>query len=144
MNMEKSCGAIVFTKRDNRFLFVIVQEAAGTYSFPKGHMEGDETEMETARREIFEETGLRPAFLDGFCESEEYSLAEKPGTRKRVTYFLAEFGNEPMTAQEGEIQRIHLLPYEKALQLIKYEDTRRIFEAAYTFLQKRAQKGTAP
>ena len=58
MNWEKSCGAIVFTRRNGQILFVIVQEQAGTYSFPKGHMEGDETEAETARREVFEETGL--------------------------------------------------------------------------------------
>lgn len=136
MNWEKSCGAVVFTRRDGQLLFVIVQEQAGAYSFPKGHMEGDETEMETARREIFEETGLRPAFLNGFRQQDEYSLAEKPGTWKRVTYFLAEFGNEPLIPQEGEIKRIHLLPYEQAINLFEHENTRRILTEAYAVLTK--------
>ena len=134
MNWEKSCGAIVFTRRDGQLLFVIVQEQAGAYSFPKGHMEGDETEMETARREVWEETGLRPAFLQGFRQQDEYDLREKPGTRKKVTYFLAEFGNEPLVPREGEIRRIQLLPYEQAVNLFEHENTRRIFAAALALL----------
>lgn len=64
MNWEKSCGAIVFTRKAGQLLFVIVEEQSGACSFPKGHMEGNETEMETARREIWEETGLQPMFSD--------------------------------------------------------------------------------
>lgn len=136
MNWEHSCGAVVFTRKNGQLLFVIVQEQAGTYSFPKGHMEGDETEMETARREILEETGLQPEFLPGFRLQDEYHLSEKPGTWKRVTYFLAEFGDEPLVPQEGEIRRIHLLPYEQAMNLFQHENTRRILSAAYAFLTK--------
>ena len=136
MNWEYSCGAIVFTRRNDRILFVVVQELAGAYSFPKGHMEGDETEMETAHREVYEEIGLNLDFIDGFYQQDEYALAEKPGTWKRVTYFLAEFGNEPLTPREGEIKNIQLLPYEHALPLFEHEKTRQILTAAYDFLTK--------
>lgn len=136
MNWERSCGAIVFTKRDGEILFVVVQEKGGAYSFPKGHMEGDETEMETARREIWEETGLRPAFLDGFYRQVEYPLAEKPGTWKRVTYFLAEFHDEPLVPREGEIRGIQLLPCEQAIPLFEHENSRRLLTDAYEFLTK--------
>ena len=136
MKWEKSCGAVVFTRRDGQLLFVIVQEQPGSYSFPKGHMEGAETEIETARREIWEETGLQPVFLDGFYQQDEYHLSEKPGTWKQVTYFLAEFGSEPLLAQAGEIRRILLLPYEEALRIFPHENNRRILTAAYEFLTK--------
>lgn len=139
MNLERSCGAVVFTRQNGRLLFVIVQERAGTYIFPKGHMVGAETEHETARREIFEETGLQPEFLNGFCQQEDYELSEKPGTRKRVTYFLAEFQGTSLTAQEGEIRQCLLVPYEDALTLIPHENTRRILRAAYTFLTRPEQ-----
>ena len=136
MNWERSCGAVVYTRRNGQLLYVVVLEQTGTYSFPKGHMEGDETEMETARREIFEETGLRPEFLDGFRQQDEYHLSEKPGTWKRVTYFLAECGEETMIPQESEIKQILLLPYEQAIPLFKHENTRRILSAAHAFLMK--------
>ena len=136
MNREYSCGAVVFTRRAGQILYVIVQEQGGAYSFPKGHMEVGETETETARREIFEETGLQPEFLPGFRHQDEYSLREKPGTSKRVTYFLAESGDEPMTAREGEIRRIHLLPYDEALTLFEHENQRRILTSAHEFLTR--------
>jgi 8-oxo-dGTP pyrophosphatase MutT (NUDIX family) len=139
MNWEYSCGAIVFTRKNGQLLFVIVQEQAGAYSFPKGHMEGSETEPETARREVFEEIGLMPDFLPGFREEDEYDLAEKPGTRKRVTYFLAEYRDTPLAPRPGEIRSIQLLPYEQALLCFEHEGTRTVLTRALAFLTRPSQ-----
>lgn len=136
MNLEKSCGAVAFTRRNGQILYLIVEEQSGFHSFPKGHMENGETEIETARREIFEETGLSPAFLEGFRLQDEYDLAEKPDTRKRVTYFLAEFGKENLIPQEGEIRKILLLPCEEALHIFEHANNRRVLMAAHEFLTK--------
>ena len=134
MNREKSCGAVVFTRSGGEIRYVIVQEASGAYSFPKGHVEGNETEEQTAAREIREETGLLPVFLPGFRETDEYDLSEKPGTHKQVVYFLSEFGNEPLVPRQGEIRKILLLPYAEALRLFQHEGTRRVLAAAQAFL----------
>ena len=139
MNWEYSCGAVVFTRAKGQILFVIVQEQAGAYSFPKGHMENGETEPETARREVFEEIGLNPVFLPGFREEDEYDLAEKPGTRKRVTYFLAEYQDEPLVPREGEIRGIQLLPYDQALRCFEHEGTRAVLTKALAFLTRQSQ-----
>ena len=58
MVLEKSCGAIVYTIENGEIKYLIVEEASGSHSFPKGHMENEETEEETALREIREETNL--------------------------------------------------------------------------------------
>ncbi|MBP3655133.1 MAG: NUDIX domain-containing protein [Clostridia bacterium] len=137
MEWEYSCGAVVFTRRGGQILYLIAQEQSGAYSFPKGHMEPGETEEETARREIFEETGLRPELIGGFVLRDEYSLAERPGTSKRVTYFLAQFGSETPTAAEGEIRRLLLLPYAQALALFPHEGCRRILRQAHALLTER-------
>ena len=56
---EKSCGAIVYRKyHGNTEILLIKHINSGHWSFPKGHVEGDETEEETAKREIMEETGI--------------------------------------------------------------------------------------
>ena len=135
-HLERSCGAIVFTRKNDQLLFVIIQEQAGAYSFPKGHMEGSETELETARREVFEVIGIYPHFLEGFVQEDEYDLAEKPDTRKHVTYFLAEFQDETLIPREGEIKALQLLPYEQAMECFVYEKPRQILSAAYHFLTK--------
>ena len=43
MNFEKSCGAVVFS--NNKVL--IIEHNFGHISFPKGHVEGDESEIDT-------------------------------------------------------------------------------------------------
>ena len=137
MNREKSCGAVVFTMRAGRPLYVLVQEASGACSFPKGHVEGAETEMQTAIREVYEETGLHPVFLDGFRETDEYDLREKPGTRKQVVYFLAEFNDEPLIPRPGEIAGILLLPSDEAMKRFKHAGSRRVLAAADRWLAGR-------
>ena len=78
--------------------------------------------------------GGETAEMPGFYSEDEYDLAEKPGTRKRVVYFLAEFENEPLTPRPGEIRRVLLLSYREALPYFEHESSRRILTAAYTFL----------
>ena len=134
MNWERSCGAVVYTRRTGDLRFVIVQEMEGAYSFPKGHMEGDETETETARREVYEEIGFLPTFAEGFYTQDEYELSEKPGWSKRVTYFLADCGEEPLVPRPGEIRDILLLPYEEAICCFRHEGARKALEKAYAFL----------
>lgn len=117
-------------------MFVIVQEASGAYSLPKGHVEGNETEMQTAAREIQEETGLRPVFLPGFRKTDEYDLAEKPGTHKQVVYYLAEYRDEALITRQGEIRSILLLPFTEAMQRFQHQGTKRVLAAAYAFLSR--------
>ena len=136
MGFEKSCGAIVFTRRGNEPLYVIVQEQAGAYSFPKGHMEGDETEEQTALREVFEETGLHIELMPGFRETDEYDLAEKPGVKKQVVYFLAEYAGEQLVPRPGEIKRIFLCAYRDALKYFPQEGARRVLAAADRYLTR--------
>lgn len=134
MHLEKSCGAVIYTMQNGQHLFVVVQEQSGAYSFPKGRMQCNESEIETACREIFEETGLRPRFLNGFRETDEFEPSEKPGTRKQIVYFLAECENPTFVPQEGEIRNIILLPYELAAQCFKHKGTLRVLTNAYHFL----------
>ena len=134
MNREKSCGAVVFTRRNGAFAFLILQEQNGAYSFPKGHVEGDETDEQTARREVFEETGLRLPFLDGFRAEDEYDLSEKPGTRKKVVYFLAEYRGEPIVLREGEIRAARFLGYGEAVKCLRHDGTKRALAEALEYL----------
>ena len=58
MKKERSCGAVVYKREYDRTLFLLERMVQGHISLPKGHMEAGETEEETARREIREETAL--------------------------------------------------------------------------------------
>lgn len=135
---EKSCGAIVFTHIHGVIYYVIVEQRSGRHCFPKGHVEPGETEHQTALREIWEETGLRPAFVDGFRERETYEVRKRPGIMKDVIYFLAEYSDQaidPVTSDE--IRDVGLYNFEKAMSLLENESRKAILEKADTFLKGR-------
>lgn len=131
---EKSCGAVVFTRAGDEIQYVLIRERNGHCGFPKGHMEAGETERQTALREVFEEVGLTPTLLDGFRETEEYTLREKNGATKQVVYFLAEFREQQICFQEEELTGAHLASYEAAMTELSQESSRRILTRAHQFL----------
>lgn len=132
MISEKSCGAVVFTRDGGTVKYVLIKQLNGTVGFPKGHMEGSETEYETAQREIFEETGLTPTILEGFKFRDEFILPN--GKAKEVIYFLSEYENQEIKIQEEEIECSLLLPFAEALEQITYDSTRDILRKANAFL----------
>jgi len=96
--MEKSAGAIIFRKeKENIYYLLLRYQSLGKkgvdyWGFPKGHIEGIETEKETAAREVCEETGLDDInFLDGFRYFINYRFRkEGKVVFKTVTFFVAE------------------------------------------------------
>ena len=99
---EKSCGAIVYRKyHGNTEILLIKHINSGHWSFPKGHVEGDETEEETAKREIMEETGIDVNLDTTFREIVSYS--PRKDTQKIVVYFIGKAKNTDYTPQEEEI-----------------------------------------
>lgn len=55
----QGAGIVVFRSHLKEHQCVIVRQCRTNYGFPKGGMEGTETIIETAIRELFEETGLQ-------------------------------------------------------------------------------------
>ena len=82
-SIVKSCGAVIFKLKDNRRLYLTVEYKSepGYWGLVKGHVEPGETELETARREIYEEVGLRElTFFDPFRAEHHYQ--PQPGVSK--------------------------------------------------------------
>ena len=139
MNYEYSCGAVVFTRIDGAPHYLLVRakdQPEGCHGFPKGHMESGETERETALREILEETGVRVELLEGFRAVTEYPLPTPPDTRKRVVFFLAEYADQQVHIQETELAGYVLAPFDDALALTEFADSKQILTEAHAFLTK--------
>ena len=84
MKHEKSCGCIVMNDKNE---VLLVLHNAGHWDLPKGHVELGETEVQTAKREVKEETNIDIEIDERFRYTTEYS--PKEDVMKEVVYFLA-------------------------------------------------------
>lgn len=136
MITEKSCGAVVFTRINSQVKYVIIESKGGIFGFPKGHMERDESERETALREVYEETGLKVELIDGFLTEDNHTFMVGSEIRmKHIVYFLGEYDGQSFVAQEAELNGIYLLDYLEAIGMLQFESSKRILTEANSFIQ---------
>ncbi len=136
MNFEKSCGAIVYRKfHGNTELLLIKHANGGHWSFPKGHVEAGETELQTAEREIREETGIEVIIDPTFREIVSYS--PKKDTQKDVVYFLAKAKNFDYVPQEEEISQIRWVELGRVHEILSYDNDKQLVNKAKPFLAGR-------
>ena len=120
MKYEKSCGAVVFDGDK----ILVIQQAEGHWGFPKGHVEEGETEVETAIREIKEETNVDVEIDEKFRYVETYS--PKEGVEKDVVFFIAKKLGGENIAQEEEVQNIVWVNWEEAMELLTFESSKNV------------------
>ena len=110
---EKSCGAIVYRKyHGNTEILLIKHINSGHWSFPKGHVEAGETEIETAMREIKEETAI-DVIID-------------PTFRETVDFH----------PQEDEIAEVRWVDISYASNILSYENDKTIVTKAKTAIKE--------
>lgn len=121
---EKCCGCIII--KENNVL--LIKQNEGHWGFPKGHVEENETEIETAIREVKEETNLDVEVDSNKRYTTEY--VTNAGKLKQVVFFIAKCIGGEIKAQECEVSEIRWVGFEKAIKLITYDNTRALFEKA--------------
>ena len=122
LNKEKSCGCIIIEKDK----VLLIQKTKGHWGFPKGHVEIGETEIETAIREVKEETNLDVKINENKRYTMEY-ITDK-GTLKQVVLFIAKKINENEKYQKSEIKSMKWMKFDDAIKTITYDHTRELFK----------------
>lgn len=133
MKKEKSCGVIPYIIKNNEIQYLLVKQNNGFTCFPKGHVEINETEEETALRETYEETGLKAEIVEGFKETISYYMPEYDAS-KDVVLFIGKINDLNYKAQEKEISNIIVAPYEEALKLLEFENWQKVLIKAHKYL----------
>lgn len=142
MPREKSAGAVVFRMEGGEPLYLLLHYSGtgrrkkGYWDFPKGHIEQKETEQETVRREVSEETGLRNlSFLEGFRERINYFF-QKKGKRifKVVVFYLART-REKNVQVSFEHTGFQWVPFSEALRQLTFGNAKHILKEAHHFLK---------
>lgn len=135
MEHEKSCGAVIFRKHHgNTELLLIKHTNGGHWSFPKGHVEPGETEAETARREVREETGLEVQIDTSFREVVSYS--PRKDTIKNVVYFLAWVKSKEIHPQPEEVSQVKWVEISLAPKWLNYDNDRQLVSRVKAIIKK--------
>lgn len=126
--MEHSCGIVLF--HENKVL-LLKYKGGGHWDFPKGHIENNESETETALRELKEETGISEVTLfSDFREIIEYSFRKGRSTiKKQVIYFLGETEETNITLSH-EHTNFLWVNSDNALHTITYQKSKSILNKA--------------
>lgn len=132
MIKEKSCGAVVYKKEEEKIYILIEEMKAGHYSIPKGHVENNETEIETALREIKEETNLEVNLDSNFREVVSYSPYE--GCIKDVVFFVAEAKTFDMKEQLIEVTSLKWLEPVDAINILTFDSDKEVLRKALKYL----------
>ncbi|TSC75851.1 MAG: Bis(5'-nucleosyl)-tetraphosphatase [asymmetrical] (Diadenosine 5',5'''-P1,P4-tetraphosphate asymmetrical hydrolase) (Diadenosine tetraphosphatase) (Ap4A hydrolase) (Ap4Aase) (Nucleoside diphosphate-linked moiety X motif 2) (Nudix motif 2) [Parcubacteria group bacterium Gr01-1014_30] len=152
MPVEKSAGAVVFRREGENIKYLLLhypslaQSAKSRtqksyWDFPKGHIEKGEKEIDTARREVSEETGLIDVkFIEKFKSVIRYFFRFKgENILKFVTFYLAQ-----TKTSEVKISEEHLdydwLRYEEAIEKLKFKNAKDVLKAANEFLTRNEAK----
>ena len=108
---ERLAYAVIMAQEEGRWLICRHKERE-TWEIPGGHREAGESIEETAKRELYEETGATDAKL---IPIEVYSVTREDGATSYGMLFLAHVhlrGDLPEQSEMREVKAVHLLPKE--------------------------------
>ena len=140
--VEKSAGAVVFRRENKKIYYLLLHYPSVSHraekdywDFPKGHVEKGEKEIDTVKREVFEETGLKDIeFIEEFKEWIKYFFKYEGKTVfKIVTFYLTETKSEEVKISEEHIG-YEWLPYEEAIKQLTFKNAKEILRKANAFL----------
>lgn len=140
MAKDYSIGVIVFKRFPRSEKFLLIKHKKGHWAFPKGHKESGEKKIETALRELKEETRIENVrllskkvlisesytFLNGFDEK----------INKRVDYFIGETKSDKVKIDDKEIIKFRWCTYNSALKIITFKQTKNTLKKAYAIIEK--------
>ena len=136
----RASGFIIFRRilsRPVEYLLLQTSYGSNHWTPPKGHVEGDETDEETAFRETEEEAGIKAQslhFMKDFKVVLEYPVKGLP---KTVIYWLAELTDRDCEVKlSDEHQSFEWVNLAKACELVQYHDTQGALQSAEKYIKE--------
>jgi len=140
---QRSIGIITFAVFPRSIKYLLIKQHQGHWGFPKGHTEKGEKYIETAIRELWEETGIKKIeFLEKKILYKEKYLINYPNEKinKLVYFYVAKSLETNVKIDKKELINFKWCPYEKALEKITYTNNKNILKKANKYITAKLKK----
>lgn len=130
--LETSSGGVVYRMLDEGPHFLLIRDPYENWGLPKGHLEGGETPLEAAVREVMEETGLAELrVIDQLPTIDWYFRDQGKLVHKFCHFFLIESGmGDPVPQLDEGISECIWRGLQEALTTVSYANAREVLRAA--------------
>jgi len=129
---EFSAGGVVVSDGQVITIVPVKRAADGTrvLGLPKGHLDGEETPEEAARREVTEETGVDAELLEQLGDVEYRYDRRGRRINKVVRYYLFAYRSGDIADHDHEIEQASWMALERAAEQLTYPGEREMVRRA--------------
>ena len=125
----QACGGIVRKiEGQNQYILLIRKKNSPLWTLPKGHQENDESEQETAIREVQEETGYCCRIEKKAGEIQFQYQKNDQNFYERVNYFIMIPKNNLNAFDTGEVEEVHWAEIREAQSLLFYQNEKNLIQ----------------
>lgn len=135
---QRSSGIILYTLKNKKSLYLLLQHGGRYWNFPKGKIEPGETEHQTAFRETKEETGLERKHIrlhSDFRVSYRYRFRVEHDKiiHKEAVFYLGRVLTEKIKIS-SEHQAYGWFDYRHALIRLFYKNSQKLLHEAQSYI----------
>ena len=155
MLREFSAGALVLRHRQKKWWVAVIEpgregepeDRKDVVALPKGNVDSGEKPVETALREVREETGLRATLVAKLGDIKYVYVRKWAGNEKVfkiVSFFLTRYQSGQIDditdAMRHEVRRAYWIPLEEAAAKLSYNGERTMAEKALEYVNTHPEK----